>query len=1181
MATNLTAVFRLTDDISAKLDRISNNGKSIATQLEAAGNAADEAFSSATNGGVQAARSVDGVAQSATSASSAMNDASSAAEEMGKSLDETNHSADTAADGVEDFGDKSEQAGEKGEQFGKNSANAVQELSKTLAAAGIVKALEAIYNGFMDCSEASAVFEVSTAKILTIADTSQTSIAEISEAILEMSNDTGVAAEELSDAVYQALSAGVSTADAVSFAAKANELASGGFTSAATAVDVLTTAINAYGLKATDAENISDMLITAQNLGKTTVDELAQSVGKVIPLASAYNVKLDNLSTAYAVLTSNGVATAESGTYLKSMLNELGTSSSTAAKSLQEETGQSFAALMEQGYSLGDVLGILGESVDGDSTKFNELWSSTEAAVGALSLYNSGVDKFNSVLGQMQNSAGATAKAYDTMTSTTSHSLETMKTSAKNLETVVGKQLNPVLSELYDTGTAAFDWMGGFLEENPAVTAAITGLTVGGTALLAVITAMTIAEAAGTNGTIAYTVAHAALNAVMNANPVFLIITGVAALTAATVAFIAVLSKNQDEYDTWTRTTQKQYDELQNLNKEYNDACDTYGETSDEALALRYEVDELNDSFEANKQTVEEFTAEVEELCDANDKLISTYQESVKEINSTETGTLALIYKLKELGSQTSLTTGEQEQIKAIIDKLNESVPDLALNYDDVTNSLDATVASLQAMAKQQAEQQRYEESYSTYVDLLAKEAELQDAVSEADANLNAERKANGIYWDDEYQQWTNGIYAEGSLWANWTTNLDEYGDALKNSQAALAENQAQQQECIDTMEGYAEATTAAADKTVSYEDAVTTAINSVQDEMDELVVAYDKAYAAAKESLDGTVGLFDKVETKAGLSSQAVIEAWQSQIDFFNQYSDNLDKLENLGVDSDLLKELSDGSAESIAQVQALADELGNLDSSAASEAVNTINSKFGELTTAKETAATTMAEIQTDFSTKLDEIEQKLVNAIDGMNMETDAAAAAKKTMSAYTQAIKDNTSEAVTAAQAAANAVAAALKTGYTSNNTTGSTTGYASGTSSAKRGYAIVGEEGPEIVIFNGGETVVPADETERIMTSVTENNYYTTKATSMDNMRQTTKIPTELSDAFSGRNADGDRQSAQEKKITLEIAGKGQLEISGGMDKDTVIELIYEYLKPVLTETLKQEVYEEGELSYVY
>lgn len=84
--------------------------------------------------------------------------------------------------------------------------------------------------------------------------------------------------------------------------------------------------MNAYGLEALEVSNVSDLLIQTQNLGKTTVGELSTALGKVIPTSNAYGVELDQLCAGYALMTSNGVATAESTTYMNSMLNELGKS---------------------------------------------------------------------------------------------------------------------------------------------------------------------------------------------------------------------------------------------------------------------------------------------------------------------------------------------------------------------------------------------------------------------------------------------------------------------------------------------------------------------------------------------------------------------------------------------------------------------------------------------------------------------------------------------------------------------------------------------------------------------------------------------------------------------------------------------------------------------------------------
>ena len=298
-----------------------------------------------------------------------------------------------------------------------------------------------------------ASFETALAKVGTIADTSKVSVGDLNKQILDTSGSMGVAAADIAEAAYQAISAGQDTANAVAFAGQASKLAAAGFTSSSSAVDILTTALNAYGLSADQAIHVSDVLLTTQNLGKTSVDELSSSMGKVIPLAAAYGVTVENLSSGLAVMTANGIATAEATTYTKSMLNELGDAGSTVGKILQKQTGKSFAQLNAEGKSLGDVLQILYQSVGGSSTAFAGLWSSVEAGTGALSLASGGAEHFNDVLSQMQNSAGATETAYETMTDTFQHKVETMQTAAQNFGITLYDSLESSLSDATQWGT--------------------------------------------------------------------------------------------------------------------------------------------------------------------------------------------------------------------------------------------------------------------------------------------------------------------------------------------------------------------------------------------------------------------------------------------------------------------------------------------------------------------------------------------------------------------------------------------------------------------------------------------------------------------------------------------------------------------------------------------------------
>lgn len=312
----------------------------------------------------------------------------------------------------------------------------------SLAAQGVIKST----------ASAAMSFETAMAQVQTIAGNASVSykgnMTDMSKAIMQLSTDTGVAAEDVALATYNAISAGVDVSKSVEFVATANALAVGGFTDMTTSVDVLTTTLNAYGDKAGTAESISDKLITTQNLGKTTVNELASSMGKVIPTASAYGISIDNLCASYVAMTKGGIATAESTTYMKSMFNELADSGSNVGKILQDQTGKSFGQLMSEGKSLADVIDILGQSVNGDSEAFAQLWGSSEAGTGALAILNGGTADFDNTLKEMGNSTGAASDAMGKMTDTDAHNMQVAMNDMKNAAIELGGAFAPVMSTL-------------------------------------------------------------------------------------------------------------------------------------------------------------------------------------------------------------------------------------------------------------------------------------------------------------------------------------------------------------------------------------------------------------------------------------------------------------------------------------------------------------------------------------------------------------------------------------------------------------------------------------------------------------------------------------------------------------------------------------------------------------
>lgn len=351
--------------------------------------------------------------------------------------------ADKSIDGIQ----------KKTSSLATNIGNKMQTAGKKIEGVGKALApISAIAGATLGASVKSASdFTDAMAKVSTLVDTSKVSVDDLSKVFLDLSNASGKSATELAEAGYQALSASVPVEKLGQFTKTATDLAKVGFTDTSTAVDVLTTAINAYGMETEDAEAIANKLVKTQNRGKTTVNELASSMGKIIPTASAMNVDIDNLTAGYVVLTKQGIATAESTTYMNSMLNELGDSGTTVGGILKEETGMSFQELMANGDSLGHVLATIYARSLEDGVAFNELWGSAEAGKSALALINYGADEFEVELEALQedtNELGDGLEKLNTPSAKVHKSLNQIKNSGIQLGTAFLTAVAPVLDKV-------------------------------------------------------------------------------------------------------------------------------------------------------------------------------------------------------------------------------------------------------------------------------------------------------------------------------------------------------------------------------------------------------------------------------------------------------------------------------------------------------------------------------------------------------------------------------------------------------------------------------------------------------------------------------------------------------------------------------------------------------------
>ena len=808
---------------------------------DAAEDAADAITDAAEDAGQDAAESVqDAVDNIVESVEEAGESAAEAVEDaMSDVADSVSDAAKDVGDSASDIGDS---IGDGFEEGTDQASTAIDALAQALLAAGVTASVKAITDALMDCTQASMEFETAMAKVGTIADESQKPLGDMRNEILALSSETGKSVGELAEATYQAISASVATESAVDFVGTANKLAVGGFSDTTTAVDILTTAINAYGMSADDASKISDVLITTQNLGKTSVAQLGASMGMVIPLAAAYNMNLEDLAASYALLTANGTQTAQATTYVKAALNELGSTSSVVGSTLKKKTGKTFAELMAEGNSLGDVLQVLADSVDGDTTAFNNMWSSSEAGVGMLSILNSGTSKYNSLVQAMEGSTGAATTAFEKMSETGEFAQQRVQNATENLKIAIGDELAPVLMELQQSGADAMEWATEFVKEHPEVVAAVTALA----AALAVLAAALVGLLVVQQVTTAFTKFSAALLA----NPVGAVAVALTALTAAAVAFGAVMK-----------------------------------DRTSESVKNRKAIDQCKDSYDELKDSMEEHAKERKESIKSAKTEAATYQN--------------LADKLYDLADKTNKTASDKAQMNTIVDQLNGAMPELGLSIDETTGALNREKSAVDAVIdsmKQQALANAYQEQANKAASDLA-EAQIQ--LSEAEEVLN-DLRSQAVKKINEHnaavQDGTESVQEIASSYAAAGEPVDKYALQLNALNGQIKE----QKEVVAGLQG----TTSEADerynkiaeKAYEYKTAVEESNQGVADsatEMsDEVKQAYEDMKTSIQNSLEGATDAFKKFSGGEEIDKGKIIENLESQAKGVEEWGQNLKAL-------------------------------------------------------------------------------------------------------------------------------------------------------------------------------------------------------------------------------------------------------------------------------------------------
>ena len=1000
-----------------------------------------------------------------------LNELSGALEEAGVNTDDLSHSSEQLAGKIDTLKKKQGEAADKAMTFGDKAGQAFNQVHEAIVAAGIAVALKEIYEYFASCAQASMDFESAITGVAKTTDLTDEELAAMSDSIKALSTEIPATTEEIAAVAEAAGQLGIQKDALLDFTEIMTMLGTATNMTADEAATSLARFANITGMATDNYGRLGSVIVDLGNNFATTESEIVAMGTRLASAGKLAGLTEPEIMALAAAMSSVGIEAEAGGTAMTQTLNAIEKAVAKGGDDLSEfariagMSSEEFSSawkndamsaltsfigglgkLDEQGESTVLVLEDLGLTGIRQSNMLKALGLAADQMTGAVNTANTAWQQ-NTALTNEANKRYATAQSRLTM----------MQNAYNNLKVAIGDAYTPALSEAYGVGTKVLNEITKFVQANPGVVAAITGLS----------TALGAAAVAAAAFALKAKIAAAAAAFLTTVTPGVNVIMGVAAAVGVVTAGIIALASSAA-----------------------NDAVPSVKELTEAARGMREAMDEAK----------------------------ATYDDTVTSTMAAAGVADTYIGKLEEMEAAGLNTDEQHRQYHNTLALLCQVVPELAdyidLETDTINGGTEALRANTEAWkqnAMQQAYQDQLTELYSQYSAVLieaeensigltkaqysleAAQQKLSDTYAQMDALWADAQKQADAYYDQygyytdataflsqEYYDLQNSIYdTNNEIWAaeksikNYNKAMEEDADAVSDAEAeiALAE------EAVKNLTASMNEGTGASEEAAAQVSEFQAAISGVQEKINALVESYNEAYSAAYESISGQYQLWDEAAKVVATSAGSINSALESQITYWQDYNANLQSLTNRSADieglSDMIASFADGSSDSVNAIAGMAG--------ATDEQLATMVANWKTLQQEQQNAAGSVADLKTDFTATMDELQTALAEDIEAMDLGDEAKASAQATI----QGFIDGAVGMLPQVTAAYNRVAAAARAALSASGTgtAGSIPGYAVGTQSAAPGFALVGENGPELVYFNGGEQVMTAEETAAMRESM--------------------------------------------------------------------------------------------------
>lgn len=876
---------------------------------------------------------------------------------LGNKIDETTQEltqarieAANTGQAVDKLGDEMKEGAEKSEEFGDKSSHGIGALASALAAAGIKESLREIVNGIKECTDASIKYESAITGVYKTVNGTDAQLQRINDGIKEMSTQIPATTTQIAGVAEAAGQLGIATDDVLDFTRVMIDLGESTNLSADEAASALAKFSNITGTSAANYGRLGSVIVGLGNNFATTEADIVSMGTRLASAGTLAGLTEPEIMALATAMSSVGIEAEAGGTAMTQTLSAIETAVANGGDKLEEYA-----------------------RISGISAKeFSSMWKTH--AVDALQLFIAGLGKLDEqgesatiVLDDLglsgvrqSNMLKSLSLAAETMTGavdlaneawtentalteeagkryeTTESKLAMASNAFDNLKVAIGDQLNPVLEKCAEGGAQAFTWAADFIDKNSWVVGALTSVTTAVGLLAVGVAGYNIATTIAIPATEAFTAA-------LLANPVGQVAVALVAVTAAVTGVAIAMANSEPPAD------------------KYKEAIINAREASDD---LEASLETLNDTIANNEYNTDQVRVYIKEL-----------------------------QRLGEAGLENASVN---ELYQETLDKIREIMPDLSVSIDETTGAVEGGTDALLAQAEAWENQENATDAlrvledaknaYETTKQAVDENREAMDALGEEFDMISAQIDI------------TNGTVEVGSeKWHDLNNRLGEMNDEILNYQAqdeALREELEMQQAAMDE----AQASYDRYNQTVNdsndviqaaqtFTQGITTTFDALTQELEALQAEYAEAEQAAYNSLTSQFGLFNTMKVEVDTSVSDMIGSLDSQIAFMEKYADNMRRAAELGIDEGLLQELSDGSVESAKYLQAIVDDGG--------KHMTQLNAKFKKVNDGKTEFSKQLAEMQTDFSKRMSNIEQRLDQTTRALDRYNDAADATNHTV------------------------------------------------------------------------------------------------------------------------------------------------------------------------------------------